>query len=58
MSFYPAKGGGGGNITALTVTQSGRSYYEVGTDKKNSKVYVSEGIQRSYRDLYKNKSWR
>ena len=33
MSFYPAKGGDGGNITALTVTQSGRSYYEVGTEK-------------------------
>lgn len=47
MSFYPCRDGGdGGSITVLTVTQSGRSYYEVGT----AKLIATYTFQKAYKE--------
>lgn len=47
MGFYRTGGSAdGGSITPLTVTQSGRSYYEVGTDHKTAKYT----FQKAYKE--------
>ena len=46
MSFYRTGGSAdGGSITALTVTQYGRSYYEVGT----AKLIATYTFQKAYK---------